>query len=82
MSIRNFTSEELKSELERRETQPMPRPLEQMSFDKVIDRCKHAVEHLYHEGREATDVGRWVFEDAMEAVYGTDIWGWYNEQLG
>lgn len=75
----------LKAELGRREkTQAMaamPKPLAQPNFTGLTKMLVEGVKHLNDEGYESKDFKHYVFEAAMEAVFGRTIWTWWNSKL-
>lgn len=68
--IRNASKEELLAELQRREKAAYAKPLANPDFsnlrETVIDGVNTAIENKYKDD----DFKQWVFESAMEAVYG------------
>jgi hypothetical protein len=80
--LKQFSTDELKNELRRRdiyiETQP-PISCENPDFSEVLDLCKV---HILDISRNETDEDtiHYIYEAAMEAIYGQDIWQWINKQ--
>jgi len=84
--ISKFTKEDLQDELERREVQEMiddkPIPLEEWNrdFSKVRKACETHIQELMN-GEVDTDAEHYIYETAMEAFYGKDVWDWVNKML-
>jgi hypothetical protein len=77
-ALQEFTDTELLEELDRRK-KGNPKPLEFPNFDHVKKACAEHVQSIidgtYHEDN---DDAHYIFEEAMKAVYGADIFKWYN----
>lgn len=80
MDISKFTKEDLQNELARREEQKdMPFPLTdlescwELDFSKVIKACEVHIQEIA-DGKVDTDSEHYIYELAMEAVYGKDVW--------
>lgn len=81
MNIADISTEELQKELERREdTKKGPAPLTVPNWTKlqqtVVDGIQKCIEEKYMD----EDFTHYVYEAAMEAVYGDDFWKWRNKQ--
>lgn len=88
MSLSNYTAKELLAELERRgrvyETKPKPLVAPDWgSLHELV--VKYIVDlELSLEGKHETSLEKWdhyIFEAAVEAVYGKAIWEWVNPIL-
>jgi len=85
MDLKEFTKEDLKTELERRETiesKPVvPFNITQgktvRDYSKVEKACEVHIQELA-DGRLDEDSEHYIYEAAMEAVYGKKIWDWVN----
>jgi len=80
--LRCYDTEQLEAELERRSKfkDSVPEPLlgRDRSWTDVYNLCVKNVQSVAEDGRELKDIDHYVFEAAMQAVYGPDIWKWYN----
>ena len=67
----------LHQELDRRKA-PQPTIRREMAgrFEDVFDMCVEHVKALNGEGSDIKDLEHYMYEKAMEAVYGTKIWEW------
>jgi hypothetical protein len=60
-----------------------PKPISTCTPDwsKVEEMLVKHVRRLFEDGYGTKDVKQYVFEAAMEAVYGEDIWKTYNRKM-
>jgi len=62
-----------------------PKELKQPNFSALIAEVQAYIEYMgsedYHEDG-ASDYEHSVFEAAIEAVYGPDVWKWVNDKIG
>lgn len=84
-SLKNLSDSELEAELARRaeakkkaeRPQPLPNidwsPLQKLMTEEI--RKMDEVKDYYHDD----DFDHWVFETALECVFGKDIWKWWNK---
>ncbi len=79
MDLKKASVEQLKAELAEREKLGPPRPRMQPDFSKLETFIKEGVQQVAHEGCSPKDFNQYVFELAMEAFYGREIWDWYNK---
>jgi hypothetical protein len=61
------------------ENKPVP-PLEDIDYSKVKKECEVHIQEIA-DGKVDTDAEHWIYEAAMEAVYGKDVWNWVNKML-
>jgi hypothetical protein len=84
VDIKKATDSELEKELERRkkekESLKTPVPLKKPDFTRLISTCQHNIKEI-GEGRSDTDTAHYIYEEAMTAVYGKDVWKWVNAKL-
>lgn len=80
--LSNFTLEELKEEIERREKLSKQRPPIKKPSDERLESMMVWLEtSLIDAEREEwvdEDFGHYVFEEVMDAFYGPDFWEYYN----
>jgi len=73
---------ELEQELERRAIESAPRPLANPDLRILRETCQAHIDSIaagtFHED---DDDQHYIFEEAIEALYGKDIWDWIQEQL-
>jgi len=70
--LKDFSNEELLEELAKRKT--LPQPLADPNFSALVTLVTDYVEDIQNDD----DMEHWVFEAAIEAVYGHDIWNYLN----
>lgn len=84
--LTNISEEELRSEINRRrmekELSEKPIPLQDMNFDKLIGMCRDYMSQIMNGTRDDDDIKEYIFEAAIEAVYGKKVWPWINKKLG
>ena len=80
-----FDTEQLEAELARRkeeeERRAMPKPLEAQDWERVARYCEGYVNALHSEGSVHPDHKQYIFEAAMEAAFGREVWKWINAKL-
>lgn len=85
MSIDNLTDEELAAELERRkqrkEQEEKPKQLETIDITSLRAICQEYIDTLASGGYVSDDFDHYIYEAAIEAVFGTGVWGWINKRL-
>lgn len=79
-TITDYTVEELQAELARRQSQPTDKiqPLATPDFSHVVKACEAYVDELYNDHYDNVDHRQWIYEAALEAVFGDGIWQWKN----
>lgn len=78
LELEKFSDADLANELKRRGAKPAkPYPVDNMDFFTVIESCKAYIEQLDLEGHADEDFPHYIFEAAMEAVYGKGIFDRY-----
>ena len=85
--LESFNDEQLEAELTRRkkekERAEMPKPVPNPDWSQVILLCTSYIATLAEAKWEQKDSKIYIFEAAMEAVYGSkEIWKWINKKLG
>jgi len=80
-----FTDEQLDEELIRRAREKakaaMPKPTLIQNWTPLTDYILHAADQVNTQGYEPKDFEHYCFEMALEAVFGSDIWQWWNKKL-
>jgi len=80
MKLTKLSTEELKAELARREAAEVaPSPLKLADFSKLQKQVIDVVQGVVRDGHPSKDFQHYIYEAAMEAVYGKDIWEWWNQ---
>ncbi len=82
-SITDFSIEELKAEIERQKKSEIPTVIENpVITEKLISGCKEYIE-LIQQKRPIENCEHFIFEAAVEAVFGPgpDVWKWINKNI-
>ena len=76
--LKSFSTKELKTEIEKRKKKKpkllMERHRDVISFEKIGG--KYLDEIINNEGMIDSDMEHYVFEAALEYLYGKEIWKW------
>jgi hypothetical protein len=85
MKLAEYTDEELKKEMERRETikkyVPYAKSCSSTSWNLLYNLVTNQVISLEEGGKvSAADFKQLVFEIVMESIYGKEIWDWWNDK--
>lgn len=69
---------EMQDELKRRKQQPLapPKALAKPDFTALISTIEYGVKQTAQDRHEDDDFSHYVYEAAMEAVYGQAYWEW------
>ena len=79
MSLKEYTTQQLSNELERRAKEhPIPNAYTDCDFRTVYAIAVRHIQAIANDNRTKYDE-HYIFEATMEAVYGENIWDWYNE---
>lgn len=80
--LKNVSDADLEKELERRRTvvSKAPTPLDNPDFTKLRAMVIAGVDETVKDQHEDDDFEHYVYEAAMEAVFGKGFWEWRNKQ--
>ena len=85
MGIENFSDKELEKEIKRREEfkkkASFPKAIENPDFSGLIEMCKRYIDGIAN-GAIHDDTQHYIYECAVECVFGKKIWVWINKQNG
>jgi hypothetical protein len=83
MSLDDYSDEDLQQELNDRKQRKnnAPQPLENPDYSNVFASAVEYMTDVSESGREPKDYDHYMFETAMEAVYGKGVWDYINEVL-
>lgn len=83
-NLKTLTDEQLEQELAARKAakaeQEKPRPLPNPNFQRLQESCVACIEKIEKEGDPEGDCKHWIYESALEAVFGKDVWKWINSK--
>ena len=57
----------------------VPKQLENPDFGPVIKTCQAYIDALENDGWASEEFPRYVFEEAMTAIFGNSVWKWVNK---
>jgi len=83
-NLEGVSVEEMRAVIEKREqdeklaAMAVPTPLQNPDFAPLVQLCKGYIEDLNEFGVADEDYNGWMFESAMSAVFGPNIWEWIN----
>ena len=84
-NLKNISDADLEAEVARRaeekKKKSMPQPQLVIDWSPLQRYIEEGVKHVNDEGYEMKDFEHYLFETAMEAVYGPDFWKWWNSKL-
>ena len=79
-------TEELKAELARREQDAKqvsaPQPREMPNYSQLIAVCHDYIHELATLGYADEDYPHYIYEAALTAIYGEDVWKFINSKKG
>ena len=82
LDLSDYSTDDLKLELERRLLESVPKMQKCPDYTDLQHSCQAYVcaiaTNTYHEDNEDQ---HYIFEAALEALYGKSIWDWIQEQL-
>ena len=83
--IDEMSDAELQAELLRRkkakEDAEKPKLLQTPHLTGLINTCQIYIDDASEHGRVDEDTAHYVFEEAMKALYGKDVFTWINKKL-
>lgn len=79
MEFEALEEELAQREKDREEKQRQPIDRSKVDWTDVYETVVYGVTKLIDEGCEPKDHEHYIYEAAMEAVYGKDVWSWYNK---
>lgn len=63
-----------------RELATMPKPVENPDWTEVKKMCQEVISQLAKDGWYDEDLKHYIYESAMEAVFGKDVFTWMNKR--
>lgn len=82
MELTNFTNKQLMDELERRRKLRLNKPnlVEQPDLQPLINLCEKYLGELEARGYAHEDFKNYIYEAAMEVLYGKYVWTFINSK--
>ena len=56
-----------------------PNQLNEISLAKLRAVCQQYIDHIATGGSEDNDYDHYIFESALEAIFGPDVWDFINK---
>lgn len=78
MSIKDFSTKELEDELARRIT---PCPVIHPNWTSVVNYTQTAMRQIVRGDGLPKDFEHYLMETVLEAVYGKEVFTWWNDKL-
>jgi hypothetical protein len=80
--VDNLSDQELRTELKRRQQEAqlnrIPKPLAEPDWTDLKKVCEEYIAALAKDYYPDEDFGHYIYEAALEAIYGPDVWGFIN----
>ena len=76
--LSHFSDEQLQAELERRKATMKPSQVTVPNFESLRELCQGYIDDLDKTGFIDEDHSNYIFEAAMTAFFGQDVWKWIN----
>jgi hypothetical protein len=80
----HISDEQLRAELERREeaeeARLRPRPQPYQDYEGLVKQCEAYIEELANYSYDE-DAKQYIYEAAIEAIYGKGVWKWINSRV-
>lgn len=82
MKLENISDKELEDEINRRKkANDIPPPvIENPDFSRVSKSVIDYITALANDEYDDEDFKQWIYEAALEAMYGGQIWSWKNKR--
>lgn len=83
-NLNDYSIEELEKAIEiKKQIQNMtiPKIVDHPTFDKLQKCCESYIQEIMDKGGVDSNSDHYIFECAMEAYYGNDIFKWINKKV-
>lgn len=81
MDVRDFPDFVLEAELERRKKLSKPELRSAPDFSEIVPLCISYIETVEKGETADSDLREYIFEAAMSACYGADVWNWIRNKM-
>ncbi|MHC4310917.1 MAG: hypothetical protein ACYSW3_00415 [Planctomycetota bacterium] len=82
---KDFSTDQLEAELRRRREEiyrlERPQRVNQPDWNPLARMIDEYIDDLYHKQQPGKDLDTYVFEAAVVALYGKDVWPWIRQRL-
>lgn len=80
--LKNVSTKELEAELKKRKEaekeMAVPKQLSSFDFSPLQKICQNYINELAEEGYADKDYDHYIYETAIECIFGKDVWQWIN----
>ena len=82
MTLDSFSTKQLEDEIQKRQKQEADKipPIVQPDFRPLIKVCQEYIDDLANNGYVDEDMKEYIFEAAMEAIFGKVVWKYIKEK--
>ena len=78
-NLENISDADLLAEVERRNRMAIPKPLKKINWKMLIALAQEGVGSVAGTGNPGKDFEEYMFQQAMECIFGPDVWKWWNK---
>ena len=84
-TVRDFTTDQLEEELRRRREEvyraERPQRVNQIDWNPLAMMIDDYIDNLYNKKWPGKDLEHYVFETAVNTLYGKDVWPWVRKRV-
>jgi hypothetical protein len=78
MGLSKYSTDALEGEIWRRKQMNLPTEIRPHCFQGLVEAVRETVQTLAVAGTPPKDCEHWIFEAALECMYGSGIWPWWE----
>jgi hypothetical protein len=82
--LKHTSTEDLQAELKKRQEAEQelakPKQLASQNFEPLQKICQDYIDDLANKGYVDEDHSHYIFETAMNCVFGSEVWQWINKR--
>jgi len=82
--LENISTKTLEEELKKRKEvkqEPAPKQSQSFNFEPLQDICQEYIDSVEKDGYANEDFDHYIFETALECIFGKEVWSWVNKKL-
>lgn len=80
LTVQNATIEQLEKAIEEKKKDQIPKARTIIDTYNIKDACTKHIESIFEGNYDESDIHH-IFEAAMEATFGEEVWSWYNNHV-
>lgn len=81
--LQKISDEDLQHEIERRAAEKIanakPQKLTNIQWAPLLKLAQEGIDGVASDGYPGKDFDHYIFEQAMECIYGRKVWDWWNK---